>query len=416
MYSLPNNNKTKLVKINGKSPSNNKRTKKNFQLENLDYLTQIVRKKNKEIKRGGTKKNLSKLLSNNEEIERLLSGKSSSSKSNKNPIEEMLESRQAKPETPVVEVSLTETPFLKKVENNRQAKKQPHVKKYKSENFLQQVLENKRNQETKSQVSIKKEKPNNTQGKSQTPKIPSSKVKKTPKITKPKNKTKKKSFPKELEKLPKKISQKNLERLIHPKMEIKKNIQKKNLKNLKKSQAHITLSNSNSKKEKKKVIYKKSKKKTISSNLRAPQVKLKKTQVKLKKTQVKLKKTQDQLKGKNKSLEKGQDKNKNKDKDKSKEKDQDKNKDKDKNTDKKKIETKKKESENKEVNLYQQAVQNVIGQDKKTVAKVEEMSKKEIRDKLIELKLIQPHSKAPVKVLRDIYSFYDMNQMILESN
>ena len=47
MYSIPDNNKTKLVKINGKSPSNNKRTKKNFQLENLDYLTQIVRKKNK---------------------------------------------------------------------------------------------------------------------------------------------------------------------------------------------------------------------------------------------------------------------------------------------------------------------------------------------------------------------------------
>ncbi len=386
MYSIPDNNKTKLVKINGKSPSNNKRTKKNFQLENLDYLTQIVRKKNKEIKRGGTKKNLSKLLSNNEEIERLLSGKSSSSKSNKNPIEEMLNSPKTKPETPVVEVSLSNTPFLKKVENNRQAKKQPHVKKYKSENFLQQVLENRSNTKPTTKIPIKKQNLSNTQSKSQPPKISPSKLKKPAKITKPKNKTKKKSFPKELEKLPKKISQKNLERLIHPKMEIKKNIQKKNLKNLKKSQAHISLSNSNSKKEKKnkKVIYKKSKKKTISSNLKAPQVKFKKKHVK--------------SKPKNKSKEKDQDRNKNKDKD------------------KKKIETKKIELKNEEENLYQQAVQNVIGQDQKTVAKVEEMSKKEIRDKLIELKLIQPHSKAPVKVLRDIYSFYDMNQMILESN
>lgn len=388
MYSIPDNNKTKLVKINGKSPSNNKRTKKNFQLENLDYLTQIVRKKNKEIKRGGTKKNLSKLLSNNEEIERLLSGKSSSSKSNKNPIEEMLDSSKAKAETPVVEVSLSNTPFLKKVENNRQDKKQPHVKKYKSENFLQQVLENRSDTKPTTKIPIKKENLSNTKSKSQPPKISPSKVKKPAKITKPKNKTKKKSFPKELEKLPKKISQKNLERLIHPKMEIKKNIQKKNLKNLKKSQAHISLSNSNSnsKKEKKnkKVIYKKSKKKTISSNLKAPQVKFKKKQLK--------------SKPKNKSKEKDKDRNKNKDKD------------------KKKIETKKIELKNEEENLYQQAVQNVISQDKKTVSKVDEMSKKEIRDKLIELKLIQPHSKAPVKVLRDIYSFYDMNQMILETN
>ena len=41
------------------------------------------------------------------------------------------------------------------------------------------------------------------------------------------------------------------------------------------------------------------------------------------------------------------------------------------------------------------------------------MKKSELKEKLVELKLIKKDSNAPLKILRDIYSFYDMNRMII---
>ena len=77
MYSLPEKieDKVKTVKIDGFTNSKTKRTKKAFSMDNIDYLTQIVRNKNREIKNGGGKNKMSNLLGNNEAIEQLLSKK-----------------------------------------------------------------------------------------------------------------------------------------------------------------------------------------------------------------------------------------------------------------------------------------------------------------------------------------------------
>ena len=79
----PNQNKKeesiKLVKIDN-NIKGNKRTKKNYHQENMDYLTQIVRNKNKEVKRGGSKEKMAKLLLDNAEIEKLLSKRSKTKK------------------------------------------------------------------------------------------------------------------------------------------------------------------------------------------------------------------------------------------------------------------------------------------------------------------------------------------------
>ena len=73
MYSINENlPKTKLVKIQAK---NNKTKKKKYQVEeqDIDYLKQVIRNKNKEVKRGGGK--MEKLLQNSKEIEALLNRK-----------------------------------------------------------------------------------------------------------------------------------------------------------------------------------------------------------------------------------------------------------------------------------------------------------------------------------------------------
>ena len=66
MYSINENiPKTKLVKIQTK---NSKTKKKKYQVEDqdIDYLKQVIRNKNKEVKTGGGK--IGKLLNNNEEM------------------------------------------------------------------------------------------------------------------------------------------------------------------------------------------------------------------------------------------------------------------------------------------------------------------------------------------------------------
>ena len=47
--------------------------------------------------------------------------------------------------------------------------------------------------------------------------------------------------------------------------------------------------------------------------------------------------------------------------------------------------------------------------------KVKAMKKSELKEKLVKLGLISEKSNAPVKVLRDIYLFYDTNDMIIIS-
>ena len=73
MYTLNKNTNnspgTKFVRIQGKQ---NKTKKKgyNIQDQDIDYLKQVIRTKNKEVRKGGGK--MEKLLSDNREIEALL--------------------------------------------------------------------------------------------------------------------------------------------------------------------------------------------------------------------------------------------------------------------------------------------------------------------------------------------------------
>ena len=51
-------------------------------------------------------------------------------------------------------------------------------------------------------------------------------------------------------------------------------------------------------------------------------------------------------------------------------------------------------------------VKNVIKKNKKVQKKNEKLSRKDLLEKLIELELIDPKSKAPLKILQDIYNFH----------
>ena len=78
-----------------------------------------------------------------------------------------------------------------------------------------------------------------------------------------------------------------------------------------------------------------------------------------------------------------------------------------------KLLTKEKKDQEEEENPYQSVMEKMI-QDKKDgkkYQKIKEMSKSELKKKLVELELIKADSKAPVRVLRDIYFFYDMTRM-----
>ena len=85
MLKVPSKNDIKLVRVDKKiSKNNNKRTKKN----SINYLSQIVRnnieEKNKVLNNsGGGNKQLKNLLSDAEEIERLLSKKTKQTSSTK---------------------------------------------------------------------------------------------------------------------------------------------------------------------------------------------------------------------------------------------------------------------------------------------------------------------------------------------
>ena len=63
-----------------------------------------------------------------------------------------------------------------------------------------------------------------------------------------------------------------------------------------------------------------------------------------------------------------------------------------------------------EENLYKNLVKKFI-KSNRNIEKIKKMKKPELREKLIELKLIKSNSNAPLNVLRDIYLFYDTNEM-----
>ena len=67
-------------------------------------------------------------------------------------------------------------------------------------------------------------------------------------------------------------------------------------------------------------------------------------------------------------------------------------------------------------NPYQSVMEKLIKnkKDGKKYLKIKELSKGDLKKKLIELELIKPDSKAPIKVLRDIYFFYDITRMKLQ--
>ena len=113
MYKTHNNNNTNIKKVkidNIKNiKNNNKRTKKAFTMDNMDYLTQIFRNKTTELKKGGSKNKMEKLLSNNTEIERLLSNKKRTRKNRNQEITSLMEP------TNTIEVDLSSKPFLQTV-------------------------------------------------------------------------------------------------------------------------------------------------------------------------------------------------------------------------------------------------------------------------------------------------------------
>jgi hypothetical protein len=55
---------------------------------------------------------------------------------------------------------------------------------------------------------------------------------------------------------------------------------------------------------------------------------------------------------------------------------------------------------------YKMLVKNVIKKNKKVQKKNEMLTRKELLDKLTKLELIVPKSKAPIKILQDIYNFH----------
>ena len=67
-------------------------------------------------------------------------------------------------------------------------------------------------------------------------------------------------------------------------------------------------------------------------------------------------------------------------------------------------------------NPYQSVMEKLIKnkKDGKKYLKIKELSKADLKKKLIELELIKADSKAPIKVLRDIYFFYDITRMKLQ--
>ena len=436
MYSINENlPKTKLVKI---ATKNSKTKKKKYQVEeqDIDYLKQVIRNKNKEVKIGGGK--MEKLLQSNQEIEALLNRKKTRKQTKNNPknkeqqnIENLLHNKNAMNKTcqeppqdfKIEEVDLSShtaesnKPRPSQNRNNnsttsRKEKNIPSNKPNSNTNFLAKIIKQQKKSES-NQNQLPKSKKTFANASTQTnirgvnKPVESrngsnidlstsgvkmkSKSKGKSKISSakkpPPKKTKKKEFPKELTKLSKKHTT-FIEQLLkpNPQMKVKKSVKNKNLKNLKLDSSSINLSSSTKNKSKTKVPKKapksstskqlkqakKSKKKIISANLKPPSPK------RLKKKSPEKKKTE------KKSPEK---------------------------------ETPRTLEPPEELeNPYQSVMEKLI-QDKKAgkkFLKIKELSKADLKKKLIELELIKPDSKAPIKVLRDIYFFYDITRMKLQ--
>ena len=77
-----------------------------------------------------------------------------------------------------------------------------------------------------------------------------------------------------------------------------------------------------------------------------------------------------------------------------------------------------KKEEHDDLNFYQEAVEKIIKpkKDSSKYNKIKDMKKKDLQDKLVKLGLIKENSKAPIKVLRDIYFFYDMHKMVIRKS
>ena len=265
MYTLNKNTNnspgTKFVRIQGKQ-SKTKKKGYNIQDQDIDYLKQVIRTKNKEVKRGGGK--MEKLLTNNQEIEALLARGSKRSKKQtqgeKKEIEKMLETN-SNLKTEVQEVDLTSKipsnsrKQLENENNNNNSSKNTKSNPKNSENnsnFLEKLV-NKKNKSSNNSANQSKrtnsnQSNNNSRSKTSKSNInldltgvkfrKTSKTKNKPKT--PTKKTKKKEFPKELSKLTKK-NHSFISQLLKPNLKMQKSIQKKNLKNLKKDSSTIKL-------------------------------------------------------------------------------------------------------------------------------------------------------------------------------
>ena len=275
MYSLNKNKNSgaKLVRIQSKQ---NKTKKKGYDIkdQDIDYLKQVIRNKNQEVKKGGGK--MEKLLSSNSEIEALLARGNKRSKKQthqeKKEIHKLLETN-SNLKTEVQEVDLTSniSQNVKQKNNSKppESKKTVSKKRENNSNFLEKLIDTKTKKSKNSSninldlsgVKFKKSKKNQN---------------------KPKNtnkKTRKKEFPQELSKLSKK-NHNFISQLLKPNLKIQKAIQKKDLKNLKKDSSTIKLSkrkltknkNYASKSTSVSKINKRSKKKIISAVIKAPKI------------------------------------------------------------------------------------------------------------------------------------------------
>ena len=117
----------------------NKRTKKNYHQENMDYLTQIVRNKNKEVKRGGSKEKIFKLLLDNAEIEKLLSKEVKPKKNRHQEITNMIDTK-----TVVEEVDVKE-PKKMKIKNFFKKNNEFREQNSNNNNQPNKMVENKNN-------------------------------------------------------------------------------------------------------------------------------------------------------------------------------------------------------------------------------------------------------------------------------
>jgi hypothetical protein len=435
MLRVPNNN-VKFVRVNKKeTKGKNKRTKKN----NINYLSQIVRKnieeKNKILNEntgGGKKQELKNLLSDTEEIERLLSRKGpkqnvpkKQTKKNQD-IARLLERMEKKAVLELQEIKVrpdknldkekdvnndnnsnnnesNNVNFLKKIYERQKIEKENDNVDNKQATLNKKVIPQKKNgteiglnivrtvennlKDSNAKVVKNKDiisrvaKENKSKITNEQSKIQSNKTNNKT-SNKPKRKfvrRSKKVMPKELTNL-KKSSKKSIkEYLRYDKRGIKMKKLKKNLTKITKQSKNINLTKkrNNMKNEEEKKLGKETKnlekgtQNEVNENNKANNLKNKKGE----------KNTKNGNKKKNI------------------------NKNKTKKTISSNIKAPKIEKPNYEL-TYKMLVKNVIKKNKKVEKKNENLTRKELLEKLTKLDLIDPKSKAPLKILQDIYNFH----------